>query len=139
VYQPAREELADVFAAVLAQLVQIDHAFVALTDEQLLAMGAYIGLFEDWAPRTLQVPSILLRAHSPLHASLNYAQRISAWQLATREVEVPGNHFSIIDADANSTAQALQQVLEDAAGTHPTAPTPSRCHPTKQTITSHGA
>jgi hypothetical protein len=103
--------LPDVFATVLAQLVGIDHAFVALTDSQLLAMGAYIGLFEDWVPQTLKVPSTLLRATSPLHTTLSYPVSIPVWKHATSEVELPGNHFSIIDSDAGTTARVLQEAL----------------------------
>lgn len=114
VYEPLRDELPDVFATVLAQLVGIDHAFVALTDSQLLAMGAYIGLFEDWVPQTLGVPSILLRATSPLHTTLSYPVSIPAWQHAISEVELPGNHFSIIDSDAGTTAQVLQEALRSS-------------------------
>jgi acyl transferase domain-containing protein/thioesterase domain-containing protein len=89
------------FGAALAQLIGRGDQLLAITDDQLLAMGAHVGLLRDWTAGSIRVPALLLRAGRPMSGGVS-------WPHAAEIVDVPGDHFSIIEHDAASTALAIE-------------------------------
>ena len=114
VYEPEREELLGVLAAVLAKLLASEHQLAAVEDHGLVAMGAYVRLLADWEPNPIKARSVLLRAHDSLADTLGYDRQLAPWRLADDIVELPGDHLSIIETHAQSTADAIQGWLERA-------------------------
>ncbi|WP_272923789.1 type I polyketide synthase [Streptomyces sp. SID3343] len=87
-------------------------------DARLIAMGRYFEVFADWEPTPTAAPTLHVRAESPFAAELTdpesgYGDWRSAWSLAHDAVDVPGDHFGILDAFAASTAAAVGAWLRE--------------------------
>ncbi|SED25743.1 Acyl transferase domain-containing protein [Amycolatopsis tolypomycina] len=75
---------------------------------QLTAMGRYLGLLAEAGRPDLGAPTLLLRARSP------FDDRAGSWRStwrADRRETVPGDHFSLVEADADTTARAVEAWL----------------------------
>jgi thioesterase domain-containing protein/acyl carrier protein len=68
-------------------------------------------LFRDWEPVPLPVPSLLVRATH--HADADADDWQTSMDYISSTVDVPGNHFSIVNEYAESTAQAIGRWLEE--------------------------
>ncbi|KUL64015.1 type I polyketide synthase [Streptomyces sp. NRRL S-1521] len=79
----------------------------ALDTGRLTAMAGYFALFADWNPARLTAPTLCLRAHDPLPD----AERAPAWGLPHTEVTVPGDHFTVLEEHARTTALAAHRWL----------------------------
>ncbi|HEX8743561.1 MAG TPA: alpha/beta fold hydrolase, partial [Thermoleophilaceae bacterium] len=96
-------ELVQVFGSVMGDLIERDHEYIALGDDDLIAMGAYMRLFPSDPSPALEAPSLLLRASRPLTSA---GRPLPPWPFADADVEIDGDHFSIIEADAPAAASA---------------------------------
>ncbi|MCI0385375.1 type I polyketide synthase [Streptomyces sp. CNQ085] len=107
------ENLALAMVATSCRLMR-DFPEVPVDADQLTATAHYGRLFTRWrpapaadAPRTLFVaaaehdPALLLGADRP------------AWPLPHEQVEVPGNHVSLLERDAGTTARAVHEWLRE--------------------------
>jgi polyketide synthase 7 len=81
-------------------------------DTRLTAMGGYLGLLAGAAPEPVAAPTLLVAAAEPLPGG----GRHGAWPLPHTAVEVPGDHFTVIEEHAGSTAAAVAAWLAGAAG-----------------------
>jgi acyl transferase domain-containing protein/thioesterase domain-containing protein/acyl carrier protein len=111
-------ELAAVFADVMGQLLDKAHELIPIDDENLMAMGAYMRLFEDWDLGDLDAPAVLLRASDPLGDAYE-AGRLRAWQVPEDVVEVEGHHFGLIEDQAPNTARALERWIAQRVNSDP--------------------
>jgi thioesterase domain-containing protein len=100
---PAAEVLPGLMPAVLArQQAQSDG------DTWLTAMGRYLDL--DWTPSDVAAPTLLLRATERLAGwSGTAADWRSAWKHADSVADVPGDHFTVLEDHAATTARAVAQ------------------------------
>jgi hypothetical protein len=77
-------------------------------DDELTAMASYANLFSAWEPASLQVPTLLVRAATLLpeceSAEPNWQAHLA---FPHDEVEVPGDHLSILADHAATTADAV--------------------------------
>ena len=96
-----------------------DHEFVSLDDDSLMAMGTYMRLFSEWEPGSIEAPRVLLRASQPLGQAWDEERRLPSWQVPESIVEVPGDHFSVIEQDAEATARAVEEWLADKNALQP--------------------
>ncbi|HET7418181.1 MAG TPA: SDR family NAD(P)-dependent oxidoreductase [Solirubrobacterales bacterium] len=103
------------FATVLAQMLDRDHEAIAIDDDNLLAMAAYIRLFRGWRPGELAAPSLMLRAAEALGEPGSEGDR-AAWS-TTETVEVASDHFGTVADAAPLSAAAIEAWL----GALPTA------------------
>ncbi|AXB42467.1 hypothetical protein A4R43_07940 [Amycolatopsis albispora] len=121
-YDPAdlaQSQLAGVAGnAVLARESEHD----LLNDVRLAAMGCYHRLFAHWRPEPIRTPTLLVRASSPFSAELaeTAGERgwQSSWALPHSTVDVPGDHFTMLEAHSDSTARTVHDWLREpsAAG-----------------------
>ncbi|MET7695818.1 type I polyketide synthase [Streptomyces sp. NPDC005483] len=78
---------------------------------RLSAQTWYAGLFAEWEPARLEVPTLLLQASEPMITDGG-----RDWQVPTHWVRealaVPGDHFSLMEEDPAATASAVRQWLE---------------------------
>ncbi|MFD4998332.1 type I polyketide synthase [Streptomyces buecherae] len=84
----------------------------ALDDVCLTAMGGYGGLFADWQPRPLATPVLQVRATAPL-PGFPTADWQPAWPGEHTELQVPGDHFSVLGEHAAATLRAVGDHLRE--------------------------
>ncbi|TMU98191.1 SDR family NAD(P)-dependent oxidoreductase [Streptomyces sp. DASNCL29] len=85
-------------------------------DEQLTAMARYAELFDGWAPCPVSAPTLFVAPASPEALSevlgdSSRPQRRPHWPLEHTRLEVPGNHFTLLEEHAESTALAVHEWL----------------------------
>ncbi|MFV6029065.1 SDR family NAD(P)-dependent oxidoreductase [Streptomyces sp. NPDC056264] len=84
-----------------------------LDSARLTAMGAYLRLFEDWKPEPVRTPTLFVRAGEPVgDAVAGDGWRLS-WPLPHTTREVPGDHFSMMQSGAATTAESVDAWLRD--------------------------
>ncbi|WP_329558143.1 SDR family NAD(P)-dependent oxidoreductase [Streptomyces uncialis] len=75
---------------------------------RLTAMGGYFRLLDDWKPPTVHAPVLLVRASVPLGSpSAGAGDWRSSWASADAVVDVPGDHFSIMEQHVATTGDAV--------------------------------
>ncbi|MCA6091173.1 alpha/beta fold hydrolase [Streptomyces sp. SCA3-4] len=100
-----------------AQSQRLD--FMSSGAEQLTAMGRYIGLFDEWDAPSVTAPTLLVRAGEPmLRDAADGDGRAAPPEHVETVVEVPGNHYSMMEHHADTTAAAVQSWLA-GLGTQP--------------------
>ncbi|MEV0122149.1 type I polyketide synthase [Streptomyces sp. NPDC050703] len=76
---------------------------------RLTAMAGYFDLFADRKPTRLTAPTLYLRARDPLPGT----EPAPPWSLPHTEVTVPGDHFTVLEEHARTTALATHHWLTD--------------------------
>ncbi|MGC4807694.1 SDR family NAD(P)-dependent oxidoreductase [Micromonospora sp. DT233] len=99
---PFRDALVEGMYARQDALARMDHA-------RLTAMSWYFDLFEGWRATPSPVPTLLVRAASPLPSVADGAPWRTSWPAADTTVDVPGDHFTILEAHADTTVGAVRQ------------------------------
>ncbi|GAA1306589.1 SDR family NAD(P)-dependent oxidoreductase [Saccharothrix xinjiangensis] len=82
---------------------------------QLIAMGGYLGMFDDWRPAPTRVPTLLVRAGQYMSGEDKPAEvREQPCTDGTYHdvAVVPGNHFSMMSTHPGTTAAAVHGWLE---------------------------
>jgi hypothetical protein len=72
-------------------------------------------LFEDWIPDALDAPTLLVRASEPMKPELRDRNWRTSLPAVSDVADVPGNHYTLMDEHAGSTAAAIQRWLAKAA------------------------
>ncbi|MFC3456341.1 type I polyketide synthase [Amycolatopsis speibonae] len=87
---------------------------------RLTAIGWQLRLLADWRPEPSGVPtlSVLPEEQTPVEQRLHGA----GWRLPHTEVQVPADHFSILDGDAGATAEAVETWLAPLGAARTGAP-----------------
>jgi polyketide synthase 7 len=83
-----------------------------VNDVRLTAMGAYLRLLEEWTPRRLTAPVLLVRAVESIPGMEAESGAGSPSELVDATIDTPGHHFTIMDEHAESTAQAVQKWIQ---------------------------
>jgi thioesterase domain-containing protein len=81
-----------------------------LSDAMMIAGGAYVRIFDGWEPEPSPVPTLLLRAAPTpemLDADPDRDWR-PRWPLPHDVVDIPGDHYTVLGADAETTAAAIR-------------------------------
>ena len=113
-YPPGGEFLARHQDRVISQALERQAEFGSLHGDRLSAMGWYLRLFSNWRPAAITAPTLLVRASRPLvdrDAELDDARWLSDWPLPHTAVDVPGDHFTILEEHAVATAAAVRDWL----------------------------
>jgi acyl transferase domain-containing protein/thioesterase domain-containing protein len=78
-------------------------------DSVIVAGGAYSRLFDAWRPEPVTVPTLLIRAERPTAEmrAADLADWRPRWPLPHDTIDVPGDHWTLIDQDAATTAAAI--------------------------------
>ncbi|MFC0599817.1 type I polyketide synthase [Streptomyces palmae] len=85
-----------------------------LTGTQLTGQGGYLRAFEGWSPVRVDAPTLQVHACQPPNPSpevLKDDAWRSKWPWPHELVDVPGDHFTIMEAHSESTAEAIQSWL----------------------------
>jgi hypothetical protein len=79
------------------------------------ARARYLAM--DFAPPFVMAPTLLVRAAEPLGPAGGEADRRAHWHLPHAVVEVPGNHFTMMEAGCVvATARAVEEWLTSELG-----------------------
>ena len=109
-YAPDSTFLAEMVPAILAAADDSARAGVGLDDTRLTAMGGYRRILSSWRPEKVSTPVLMVRASSV--TAEHSADDGVTWGTSIEGLEVPGDHFSMMNDHADSTAEAVRQSLE---------------------------
>ncbi len=109
-YAPTRRAFDGVQERLLAGISGTE-GFLPPDDHRLTAMGGYLRLLSEWTHTPVDAPTLLVRATDPLPAWRDGEGWRSTWDGAHTETEVPGDHFSMMEAEAAGTAAAVHDWL----------------------------
>ncbi|MFI7661810.1 SDR family NAD(P)-dependent oxidoreductase [Micromonospora parva] len=99
-YAPDSPVLASAQAEILRGLFEREKDLGLIDDAWLTALGAYSKIFSGWTPGQIAPPTLRLRAAELLGGGPASAS-------ATDEVQVPGDHFTMMEDHAATTAEAV--------------------------------
>jgi thioesterase domain-containing protein len=86
----------------LGSVLDRDPGGLVVTDDSLLAMGAYLRIFQEWQRERPPVPVLQVRAD---------ASPWPAWNVADTTTPVVGDHFSVLEEHAGMTAKVIEEWL----------------------------
>ncbi|OLR93559.1 polyketide synthase [Actinokineospora bangkokensis] len=90
--------------------------FMTAAGDQLTAMGGYLRLFDSWETPEVSVPTMLVRALEPMPGTTpGVDSRPAPPEHISTVFEVPGNHYSMMEDHAETTAGALRAWLATVA------------------------
>ncbi|MEU5595077.1 type I polyketide synthase [Streptomyces sp. NPDC020298] len=81
--------------------------FASVDTDRLTAMAGYLELYSGWAPAALAAPTLFVRARDGLPGT----EPPAPWGLPHSEVTVPGDHFTVLEEHAPTTAAAVHDWL----------------------------
>jgi thioesterase domain-containing protein len=89
--------------------------FTGDDDSVLAAIGAYNRIFLSWHPEPVATPTLLVRALRPtpaMAASADADDWRTSWPAAHDVVDVPGDHLTMMQEHAETTASAIRTWIE---------------------------
>ncbi|MFD5921215.1 type I polyketide synthase [Kitasatospora sp. NPDC127035] len=128
IYSHDVEALAGIQPVLSAGMIEREDGYVPMDDTRLTAMGGYVRLFHGWQPTPIRARTLLVRATEPMFGWSRDGDWRSSWTLPHSTVDTPGNHFSVMEEHAATTARAVDDWLAASAGS-PAAPGPSSSAP----------
>ncbi|WP_062216000.1 type I polyketide synthase [Streptomyces sp. NBRC 109706] len=111
-YLPLAEQLERLSAGWLREGWDRAEDYNYLDGRALTATGWYMQLFGRlWAPTEIATPTLLLRATELVDGEAEPASADwqASWDFPHTAIDVPGNHFSILDAHATNTARVVDE------------------------------
>ncbi|MDT8914663.1 type I polyketide synthase [Amycolatopsis sp. PS_44_ISF1] len=115
--------------APLRTIAVSDQAQALTTDDQLTAMAHYFQLFHGWTPGAIDTPVLLVRAERPMPEwegdAVSEQYWRAAWDYPHETLYVPGDHWTILNENAASTARVVHDWLSAHLGERPDAATPT--------------
>ncbi|MCX4547571.1 type I polyketide synthase [Streptomyces sp. NBC_01500] len=112
-YVPGDDSLGQFEDQLLGGMFEREAGFARMDAARLSAMSWYFNLLGDWAPKQLAAPVLLVRAGEPMAGgeSLAPEQWQTQWTAADTVVDVPGNHFTMMEDLAGTTARVVDDWL----------------------------
>ncbi|UJW29743.1 type I polyketide synthase [Saccharothrix sp. AJ9571] len=94
--------------------VERERRFGQYDHVQLTSMAAYADLFLEWQADKISAPTLFVRALTPPvsgEPEANAEELRTSWKLEHTAVDVPGDHWNMMDEFAGSTARAVEDWL----------------------------
>ncbi|MGA5566268.1 SDR family NAD(P)-dependent oxidoreductase, partial [Streptomyces platensis] len=103
--------------------------FAHMDSDRLTAMSWYLHIVGAWSPDPLSCPVLLARSSEPpvtaeQDGPLAPEEWQASWDAADTVTEVPGNHFTMMEDHAGSTAKTVAAWMADLPGARPPGRTP---------------
>ncbi|MEU6058817.1 type I polyketide synthase [Streptomyces sp. NPDC047097] len=96
-------------SAMTADMLHRAAEFASADPGRLTAMAGYFGLFAGWEPAPLSCPTLFVRARDLLPGT----EPAPAWGRPHSEVTVDGDHFTMLEEHARTTARAVDRWLAE--------------------------
>ncbi|MFJ9431544.1 type I polyketide synthase [Streptomyces sp. NPDC101490] len=106
-YPPDHGDRGERLSAMTSDMLRRAAEFASDSTGRLTAMAGYFELFGGWRPARLTCPTLYVRARDPLPGTAP----APAWALPHTEVTVPGDHFTMLEEHARTTALAVHRWL----------------------------
>jgi thioesterase domain-containing protein/acyl carrier protein len=87
-----------------------------LNDTRLTAMGAYLPLLADWEVPAIAAPTLMVRASDPIPGMPADGDWRASWQSRDAEVQVAGDHLTMMHEHAAATVAAIESWLAKTTG-----------------------
>ncbi|HSS04667.1 MAG TPA: alpha/beta fold hydrolase, partial [Solirubrobacterales bacterium] len=107
---PSEEGMGEIFSNIMGRLFEMDHEAIAIDDDHLIKMGAYIRLLSEWQRVSLDSPELMLRASEALRTGPARNGGSAEWPSGDT-VEIAGDHFALVADSAEATAEAIEAWL----------------------------
>ncbi|WP_141704222.1 type I polyketide synthase [Planobispora rosea] len=117
-YPPEHEIAMEAVVGQMAlNLLDREDTFGRFDNARLSAMGRYIGMIHEFELAPLDAPILLVRPDRWLDGTAAEAvdgigEWRTSWSTAQATVDVPGDHFSIVEDESPTTAKAIEKWLE---------------------------
>ncbi|MEV6423775.1 type I polyketide synthase [Streptomyces sp. NPDC051662] len=101
-----------------SKALELEKDFGQMTGTRLTAMAAYFAMFEHWQPEATSIPTLLVRASEcygiePGQEQPPAEQWQAAWPLPHDAMDVPGNHYTMLEGSGDVTAAAVHDWLAE--------------------------
>ncbi|MGW0957594.1 type I polyketide synthase [Streptomyces gelaticus] len=106
-YPPGHGDRGEALSAMTSDMLRRAAEFASAEPDRLTAMAGYFELFRDWKPAPLSCPTLYVRARDLLPGT----GPAPDWSLPHAEITVPGDHFTMLEEHARTTALAIHQWL----------------------------
>ncbi|WLQ38467.1 type I polyketide synthase (plasmid) [Streptomyces castrisilvae] len=114
-YVPGDDSLGQFEDQLLGGMFEREAGFARMDAARLSAMSWYFNLLGGWRPGPLASPVLLVRAGQPMPGGEGLAPEKwqTGWSEAGRVVDVPGNHFTMMEDLAHTTAEAVDRWIRE--------------------------
>ncbi|MFG2631030.1 type I polyketide synthase [Streptomyces sp. NPDC048473] len=106
-YPPGHGDRGQALSAMTSDMLRRAAEFASAEPDRLTAMAGYFELFSDWKTAPLACPTLYVRARDLPPG----AEPAPDWSLPHAEVTVPGDHFTMLEEHARTTALAVHEWL----------------------------
>ncbi|MFF3956552.1 type I polyketide synthase [Streptomyces sp. NPDC001890] len=106
-YPPGHGDRGQALSAMTSDMLRRAAEFAPASTDRLTAMAGYFELFSGWKPGPLACPTLYVRARDMLPG----AGSAPDWSLPHAEITVPGDHFTMLEEHARTTALAIHEWL----------------------------
>ncbi|MFF1272569.1 type I polyketide synthase [Streptomyces marokkonensis] len=106
-YPSGTDDREQALSAMTSDMLHRAAEFTSADPDRLTAMAGYLELFAGWKPARVAAPTLFVRARDTLPG----VEAAPPWSLPHAEVTVPGDHFTVLEEHARSTALAVHQWL----------------------------
>ncbi|MGW4883851.1 type I polyketide synthase [Streptomyces murinus] len=108
-YPPGHGDRDRALSVMTSDMLRRAATFASAGPDRLTAMAGYFELFDGWKPAPQACPTLYVRAQDPLPG----AEPAPPWSLPHAEITVPGDHFTMLEEHARTTAVAIHRWLGD--------------------------
>ena len=110
-YPTESEVMAQWVPELLDGMLERDSAYTPMDDFRTTAWAAYLPLLHGVTPQPVEVPTLLMRASTPLREWRGEGDWRASWPLPHTAVDAPGDHFTLIGDHAADVARQMQEWL----------------------------
>ncbi|GLY49803.1 hypothetical protein Lesp01_34590 [Lentzea sp. NBRC 102530] len=107
-YWPRSEAVDTLTRPLVEGMFAREQEFGQVDEVRLTAMGGYLRAFAGWTPSPPSTPTLFVRAATSL---VDGGHAPASWRHATETVEVPGDHFTMLEKEVGATVDAVEAWL----------------------------
>ncbi|MFE0060362.1 type I polyketide synthase [Streptomyces sp. NPDC059003] len=113
-YVPGDDSLDQFGDQLLGGMFEREADFALMDAARLSAMSWYFNLLGQWRPGKLAAPVLLVRSSQPLNGKeMAPEEWQTGWSEADHTVDVPGNHFTMLEDFSDTTAHVVDTWLDE--------------------------
>ncbi|MBA6433411.1 SDR family NAD(P)-dependent oxidoreductase [Streptomyces sp. GMR22] len=112
-YLPRSEALPWIQTNLSGKMFDREKMFGVVDEGRLTAMGGYLRLFSDWGPTPIDAPILTVKAEESFPGSGEGNDEESAWGATLTRIDVPGDHFTMMEDFAGVAAEAVLNWLAE--------------------------